>query len=82
MAEAKAKPQQKMSNSKIKETKRGTTDLMELISLVVQEDAMLLRKVRDKIRIIRDASKETAMDVAKKKYDQKKANTQKKDSNE
>ncbi len=58
--------------SKLKRSSRGTTDDIEIMRAILEEDPILLRKVREKIKLNLANSKVTAVDRAKTLHDAKK----------
>lgn len=54
-----------------KKKHRGTQDELELLRLIIDEDANLREKVLDRVRQIRVASKRTILDSAAETMEQK-----------
>lgn len=68
----------KGASSKVKQGGRGTNDEIEAIKLVLESMPGLKRRVLERIRQLRAANSETAIDVAKKMHEKQKKDGPKK----
>ncbi len=63
---------EKLKNQNSENKQRGTSDDFEVIGLILKDDPGLLRKVKERMTILRAMMKETPIEAAKKKFEQKK----------
>lgn len=59
-------------SSRLKRTSRGTTDDVEILRAILESDPMLLRKIKDKLKLVLSQGKLSAIDRAKTTHDAKK----------